>query len=50
MKRDATATAAGGDLTVTLSAEGDKAVSDQTWCTVSPSGAVVKATLKLIRL
>lgn len=46
VKRDATATAAGGDLTVTLSAEGDKAVSDQTWCTVSLSGAVVKATLE----
>ena len=46
VKRDATATATGGDLTVTLSAEGDKAVSDQAWCTVSLSGKVVKATLE----
>lgn len=46
VKRDATATATGGDLTVTLSAEGDKVVSDQTWCTVSLSGKVVKATLE----
>lgn len=46
VERNANFTAAGGDLTVTLSVEGDKVQSDQDWCTASISGKVVTVSLE----
>lgn len=39
-------TAVGGKVTVTLSMDGEKATSDQTWCVPSVSGKTVELTLE----
>lgn len=39
-------TAVGGTVVVTLSMEGEKATSDQSWCVPSVSGKTVKLTLE----
>lgn len=39
-------TAVGGKVTVTLSMDGEKAISDQTWCVPSVSGKTVELTLE----
>lgn len=46
VERNANFTAAGGELTVTLSVEGDKVQSDQDWCTASISGKIVTVSLE----
>lgn len=46
IERDLKATAVGGNLTVTLSMEGDEVSSNKSWCTVSLSGKVVTVTLE----
>lgn len=45
-KRDTNIAATGGSLTVTLSTEGDKAISDKSWCVATVSGNVVNITLE----
>lgn len=44
--RNVDITAAGGNVTVNLSIEGEKAISDQDWCTVALSGKVLTVTLE----
>lgn len=46
VERNVNFTAAGGNLTVTLSVEGDKVQSDQDWCTASISGKIVTVSLE----
>lgn len=46
IERDMNVAATGGNLTVTLSAEADKASSNQSWCVASLSGKVVTVTLE----
>lgn len=45
IERDMNISAAGGSVTVTLSAEGDKVVSDKDWCKVSIEGKMVTIIL-----
>ncbi|MBD3588766.1 BACON domain-containing protein [Bacteroides sp. GM023] len=45
--RDVDVTAAGGTLTVTLSEEGDKVLSDQGWCVASISGKTVTLNVEV---
>lgn len=46
LRRDTNIAATGGSLTVTLSTEGDKVISDKGWCVASISGNVVNITLE----